>query len=612
MDNAATKAFLEVKSKLGLIQNNVNELKAKFSAVNKAFVESVSVNASLQAKIEALEEDNSMLNNAVKQGLMRRQQNQYVAGGRSRNIGSNATSKKGDDLRRALITDEDEGISVDLDNIFQSTSALAAIMNWVFQLIPLREDIRRIQARHGASVASYFVFSRFIFLQFTFLAILMLGFLMYHLYHMLVVRDPASNLWRSATPSSSYIPKFLLYHSYSPSEAVVYTWMVVVCTVILTVTIVEKVLREDRLGKELSAAESEDDHPFSRDVLCAWDLSLVTHVDAENLQGTIGNGLLQKLQEMRQKGIRRSRTYLQVMKLYAVRFVGFVCYAVWQVLAFAIIIVLTIYHEQVFRSIPLLTGLASYSSILVNLSLNALGSVTPLVLEFITELEQWDSAQVEMNIKLFRVFLSNQLNVLLFVLSYILLADPYLFSTNDYIHQIRQNVESSYDPKEFNCRFDAVEYQLLLLSITTMVGNWVGTVFDGMSPYLYQRLWKKKEVERKRFGIVASMVNLLNFVMIEMLRVPFAPQTLVFTPVFLYLSLKIEGWVVLNYCNKPTRPWKAQKAGVVFTFFYFMSFMLVGLPVVIYFFVSKTFPKNCDIQVRFLGMTGSVLFLIVG
>lgn len=216
----------------------------------------------------------------------------------------------------------------------------------------------------------------------------------------------------------------------------------------------------------------------------------------------------------------------------------------------------------------------------------------------VTLMEGWDSAQVEVNLSLFRLFLSNQLNVLLFVLSYMLLADPYLFSTNSYFTDIRGNVQVPYISGEFNCRMDSVEYQVLLLALTTWVTNILATISKGYMPFIKAWIFKtpREEIEQESFDIVESMVNLLNFAMIEMLRIAFAPQTLILTPIFLYVQVKVEKWIVYKLFNKPKRPWKAQKAGMVFSTFYLMSFIMVGFPVLIYFYQSKTFPKDCNIQ----------------
>ena len=156
---------------------------------------------------------------------------------------------------------------------------------------------------------------------------------------------------------------------------------------------------------------------------------------------------------------------------------------------------------------------------------------------------------------------------------------------------------------------------MILLSLTTFVSNLVVVYGTGATPFIIARVIsfftgkKTGEINRAEFDIVEFMVNLLNFIMIEMVRIPFAPQTLLFTPLFLYLSFKWEKSIVFLYMNKPKRPMKAQKAGFVFSLFYMMSFIMIGAPVVMYFLISKTFPKSCDIQV-YIGVYSCIVVYI--
>ena len=238
------------------------------------------------------------------------------------------------------------------------------------------------------------------------------------------------------------------------------------------------------IGKELTAAEAEDHHPFSTDILCAWDYSLATQSEVHDMCGVIGNSLSQKLIEAKQRNISQNRTYLQLLKIYSIRFVGFLLYLAWQSFAFAIIILLTVNQATIIKSLPFGSKLANYSTILVNISLTVIGSITPMVLKYITQMELWDSPQIELNITLFRLFLSNQLNVLLFALSYVLLADPYLFANNTYFKLVRESIQVPYVEGQFECRFDAVEYKLLLLTLTNWVSGTISTIIGGYYPYI--------------------------------------------------------------------------------------------------------------------------------
>ena len=52
----------------------------------------------------------------------------------------------------------------------------------------------------------------------------------------------------SSSGTASIIPSFLLYHSFSAGEAVIYSLMTFIVVIVLFGSIIEKMLREDRLG----------------------------------------------------------------------------------------------------------------------------------------------------------------------------------------------------------------------------------------------------------------------------------------------------------------------------------------------------------------------------
>lgn len=86
-------------------------------------------------------------------------------------------------------------------------------------------------------------------------------------------------------------------------------------------------------------------------------------------------------------------------------------------------------------------------------------------------------------------------------------------------------------------------------------------------------------------------------VCLAMLMFPFAPLALIIVPLLFFLLLKWEKFVMLHLYRIPKRPWKAQKAGEVFSFFYLVSFFLVGIPSSAFFLSVTTFAKSCSIQV---------------
>ena len=181
MHDYGSKASEEIKSKMEILQDNVSNIKARYEDVNKSLHDVTIEKKQLELRVETLEEDNAALNITIKEGLLAQPQNPgernkyasmtYHSSGRRINRKEDS-KRKGENLRKALIDkDEDEDGGLDLDQLFHSTSTFARVINYLLQFIPFKNDIRQIQAKHGASVASYFVFSRFIFLQYTVVSI---------------------------------------------------------------------------------------------------------------------------------------------------------------------------------------------------------------------------------------------------------------------------------------------------------------------------------------------------------------------------------------------------------------------------------------------------------
>ena len=79
------------------------------------------------------------------------------------------------------------------------------------------------------------------------LCMFLLGFIGMHIYTMIHVNNE-SIFFTSRSGTASIIPAFLLYHSFSTGEAVMFSLLTFIVVIILTGSIIEKMLREDRLG----------------------------------------------------------------------------------------------------------------------------------------------------------------------------------------------------------------------------------------------------------------------------------------------------------------------------------------------------------------------------
>lgn len=119
-------------------------------------------------------------------------------------------------------------------------------------------------------------------------------------------------------------------------------------------------------------------------------------------------------------------------------------------------------------SIHILSNLAS---IIPSAALSLLNKLTPIILTQITKFEEWDYGHTEINMLLFRSYLSDTLNLLILAFSYYLLADPVLFAN----YAWREYFDVQYLGSAFSCRLDQVADGLYILVIT----NFITKLFSG-------------------------------------------------------------------------------------------------------------------------------------
>ena len=211
----------------------------------------------------------------------------------------------------------------------------------------------------------------------------------------------------------------------------------------------------------------------------------------------------------------------------------------------------------------------------------------------LTEFEQWDTGDFFVNILLFRMYVFNILNQVALALSYILLADPFLLAQYP---SLRSSLELPFSSSRYECRIDEAADQLFSLVVSGFVTN--NTLLFAI-PYAKKCLFYvlNKPLRKVPFDIVGLIVDLNGFVGQILLAIPFVPLVSLLTPIIIYFNVLFQYYAFMWFYRKPERPWKAQKAGAVFTYFYLITVLLLGCSATVYFLTSPTFPKSCDIQV---------------
>lgn len=436
-------------------------------------------------------------------------------------------------------------------------------------------------------------------MNFVFVALIAAVYTLLHVFSILY-RESMMKLFRG----DNLLPRYMLLSSYAEGEQITYTTLLIVGLVSLFGIALQKLIREDKYTKQMTVIEEMNSYTFSKEVFCSWDNSLVDAAEAHDLSGLMTQQFREKLAESKRIGLKKTRTNYQVFELYCLRALGFTLHASMQFAAYTTIVYLTVQSQSISKQLVSAGLPGTFSNIIVPGTVTAINSGTPMLLKYITRMEKWDSGQVELNILLFRMYLSNMLNLLILAFSYALLADPMLFAEKDN-YELRQRVEREFDDDGYTCRLNQTADGMFTLVLTEFVLNPI--IFFGAGYGNVVLSWVTKKWVKVEFDIAQRMVAMLYFVALMFLCFPFAPLTVIVMPLMLAARLKLEKKFSLMLYARPRTIWVAHKSGITFTIFYMLSLLFIALPSAAYFLTRKTFPKDCDIQDEFIGLCASAL-----
>jgi hypothetical protein len=498
-------------------------------------------------------------------------------------------NKRTEQMRKALLSGEnDEEVAAISIKDMNSKNFYKSLKAYALQYLPFKRDLRTVQARFGTSVASYFIFQRMVFLKMAFVGTIMVMFAIYHL--SLYFKNSGGTL-SGYIQGDGYLPKFMEYSSFVNKERFTYSAVVVLTMVFITVLLCNQIVAEHKNAITLEALEAENRAPFSKEVLCSWDFAAHSKIDISDLQGKNDHSFLQLLEDSHETGHKQARSNYESFVLYVRRTVGMLLYLAVVSGSFTAIIYLTIYASKISATAKDIPGVNNMGALIGPLALQAINAIVPPLLELITQLEQWDSAQTELKFLLFRVYMSNTLNTLILTLSYILLMDPLLLAEYP---TLRRSLELK-DSGVFSCRVDQAADGLFTLVGSTWAIQMASFIGSPMSmrvlAYATGKPWVKTE-----FNIADAMVKKFSFLGLVFVAFPFAPLAMAFVPVYLFLAFKWEKYVIKRYYAKPKRPFKGQKAALLYAVFYLLTYILVGITVSGYFLTTKSMAKDCDIQ----------------
>lgn len=277
----------ELMSKFVAIKVQMNEYQQRYMDLREKSYKSRSRLAEIEVKCDELEQENEtlkdelhLLSMEVKEGSTTGHEpisptkvsNRMRSVKVGRDMQYREIQLKNEELLRSLLfTDslrQADTTLLSIDSVFASKSFfgfLCASATYLSRLIssilPFERDISVLQARYGASIASYFTFGRFIFLHLLLIAMIMLIFTVFHVVTM-KLRGVSDYDTVFGSPN---MPFFMTFSSFDPSEKRFYSGAVMLTALLSIVLLMVKILEEDKGSKVRDAFDRHSEHPVGQE-----------------------------------------------------------------------------------------------------------------------------------------------------------------------------------------------------------------------------------------------------------------------------------------------------------------------------------------------------------
>ena len=226
IEERVTKMFKSLKEAKSIVAAGNKDLRKAKHEVEK-----------LREKVNVLEREKEEAEAKAEREIMLFKYKNIKAFGGSDRLAEAEAKRKRDEARRQLFSDgaiDDFDDDADFADDHLTGSNVSTFINrlkrQMKKRLPFKEDLRRIEARFGSSVACYFYFSRWVVMTYFGLMLLCFIFLLKHILYLagLAASTPgglegqsARNVWNGTThwtAVSVFIPKFLTIGSYQPGK----------------------------------------------------------------------------------------------------------------------------------------------------------------------------------------------------------------------------------------------------------------------------------------------------------------------------------------------------------------------------------------------------------
>ncbi|MES1912450.1 MAG: hypothetical protein MHM6MM_004723 [Cercozoa sp. M6MM] len=334
----------------------------------------------------------------------------------------------------------------------------ANLPNRFLALLPLKDDIARVNSRFGAGIAQFFAFYRFVVLCMLLMTLVWLPHLIQVASSVGWGRFLAPAMF-SSQGGNSVVPVGSLISTHPSDLSVGFVVSLCVAFVVLLLLALTRLINDAtrRRRKEAMTALSggEDVTVLSRSTLAPWDFG--ASFDARTAQENrlaLSEQINAHLFRLQLEARLALRTKAQWTKLWIRRIVGvLVNTAILFSACFAIVWLAT--NKDTVRESLANSSFDFGAELAAPFATAALGVLLPSIVLVIVNAERWDTEALRLKHLTWRLFLARQVAVMVNVLALLAVARGQSV--------LNLNLDSSYDTNEFLCAEDAAAAGLLYL-----------------------------------------------------------------------------------------------------------------------------------------------------
>jgi hypothetical protein len=227
-----------------------------------------------------------------------------------------------------------------------------------------------------------------------------------------------------------------------------------------------------------------------------------------------------------------------------------------------------------------------------------------VIFMIITKLEKWDNKQFETQLVIARIFTAKVLNVIIQLVTYIMVSDPYIFKEASMFNvKVGGEDVDSYIASFFQmpladptrCRQDNVSYALVNLLVVQFFTSKViaiGVSFAKLGLYIAKGRKGKWKTE---FNVPFAVINLVYFCTVAFITFAYFPFAFLLVAFITFCDFKFIEFQLRYFMYKPLIPFDAKSIGNFFTILLLMA-MVIGSGVVHFTLSNPSLPRVFDLK----------------